>query len=100
MIIKILYLILLTTVNSFLINPYALKSFTTNSKQMLHQTFNDNDYFYFDPNNNMEGSWNSNLGAMKINVERCGCNNAFKGATINVTVLLVSLIVAVYLYLQ
>jgi len=52
MIIKILYLILLTTVNSFLINPYGLKRFTTNSKQMLHQTFNDNDYFYFDPNNN------------------------------------------------
>jgi len=58
------------------------------------------DGYYFDPNNNMEGSWNSNLGAMKINVERCGCNNAFKGATINVTVLLLSLIVAVYLYLQ
>ena len=54
MIIKILYLILLTTVNSFLINPYGLKRFTTNSKQMLHQTFNDNDndYFYFDPNKN------------------------------------------------
>lgn len=47
---KIYYLLFLTSVNAFLFNP--LKRSTINQKNILQQTFNDDDYFYFDPQNN------------------------------------------------
>ena len=44
------------------------------------------DGYYFDPQNNLDGLWDENLSQMKINVERCGCNSASKGATVSAAV--------------
>ena len=52
---KIFYLIFLTTVNAFLFHP---SSVIKRSQVSLRQSFNDDDYFYFDPNQNN----NTNIG--------------------------------------
>ena len=59
MIMKILYFILLTATNSFIFNPLR------KTNHMLQQTFDDDDYFYFDPkniNNLNESDINQNNG--------------------------------------
>lgn len=53
---KIYYLLFLTSVNAFLFNP--LKRSTINQKNILQQTFNDDDYFYFDPQNDNDTNIN------------------------------------------
>ena len=54
------------------------------------------DGYYFDPVNSLQGSWEPNLDAMKVNVERCGSNNAFKGATVSVAAIIMALATAIY----
>ena len=55
------------------------------------------DGYYFDPKYTLDGAWNSIVTTMKINVERCGCNAAFKQATLSLATIAAATIVSLYL---
>ncbi len=57
------------------------------------------DGYYFDPLFNLDGGWSENLDAMKINVERCGCNSASLGTPLSALALALALLATVGLAL-
>jgi len=52
------------------------------------------DGYYYDPINELSGVWEDNLVQYKINVERCGCNAAFKGTPISLMLVFMATMVA------
>ena len=60
------------------------------------------DGYYFDPNKMLSGCWEDNETAMKINVERCGCNSSPRShvSSLGLTVFLGLFATAWLLYLS
>ncbi len=57
------------------------------------------DGYFFDPLFKLDGGWDTNLDAMKINVEKCGCNSASLGTPLSALAMVLALVVAVGLAL-